>query len=216
MRTSAAVPYCSAVAISPHAPIPIAPDPDESDESLIARVRRGDARALEQVFRRYGRAMLDVAERYLAVADESEEIVQDLFLWIWEHRASWTVAGELRPYLLLATRYRAFNRLRHRRVEHRFAERLQGEAPSAQPTAPSQPPDPLDTVAENELSRVVAAAIEALPPRCREVFLFIRRDELTHREVAAMLGISTKTVEIHMTRALAGIRAAVARWRGGG
>ena len=216
LRATRPVPYCVAVSSSSHTAIAQSHVPDESDESLIAQVRAGEARALEQIFRRYSQMLLGAAYRYLAAPDEAEEVVQDLFLWIWEHRSSWTVSGSLRPYLLLATRNRAFNRLRHRRVEHRLTERLQGSSDGGEAVARSRPVDALDVIAGDELSQVVSAAIEALPPRCREVFLGSRRDHLSHHEVAAMLGISTKTVEIHMTRALGGIRAAVARWRGGG
>jgi RNA polymerase sigma-70 factor (ECF subfamily) len=190
-------------------------DHDDSDDRLVDRVGQGDPQALELIFRRHGRLLLDVVHGYLAAPDEAEEVVQDLFLWIWEHRTSWSVPTELRPYLLTAARNRALNRLRHRQVERRVVERLLG-APEAAVRARAPGPDPLESLTGNELSRVIAAAVADLPPRCRDVFLMLRRDELSHREVAATLGISPKTVEIHMTRALTAIRAAVARWRGGG
>jgi RNA polymerase sigma-70 factor (ECF subfamily) len=187
--------------VPPPPPIPAG----EPDQLLVDRVRQGDAGALELIFRRYGRLLLDVVHGYLAASDESEELIQDLFLWIWEHRASWTVPGELRPYLLTAARNRALNRIRHRRVEERLAGRVQSEST----------PDPLSALTGDELAAVVARAIAELPPRCREVFRLIRQEELSHREVVALLGVSSKTIEIHMTRALSAIRAAVARWRGG-
>jgi len=186
---------------------------EEADGLLVDRVRRGDASALELVFRRYGRLLLDVVHGYLAAPDEAEEVVQDLFLWIWEHRQSWTTPAELRPYLLTAVRNRALNRIRHRQVERKLADRLQ--QPHLQPPqGRARAGDALEMVTGDELSGVIAAAVAGLPPRCREVFLLLRHDELSYREVAEALGISPKTVEIHMTRALNAIRVAVGDWRG--
>jgi RNA polymerase sigma-70 factor, ECF subfamily len=187
---------------------------EEADGLLVGRVRAGDAGALELIFRRYGRLLLDVVHGYLAAPDEAEEVVQDLFLWIWEHRQSWTTPVELRPYLLTAVRNRALNRIRHRQVERKLADRLQ-QPHLAAPARGARGGDALDLVTGDELAAVIAAAVTGLPPRCREVFLLLRHDELSYREVAETLGISPKTVEIHMTRALNSIRVAVAKWRGG-
>jgi RNA polymerase sigma-70 factor (ECF subfamily) len=186
---------------------------EEADGLLVERVRGGDPTALEAIFRRYGRLLLDVVHGYLAAPDEAEEVVQDLFLWIWEHRHSWTTPAELRPYLLTAVRNRALNRIRHRQVERKLADRLQ--QPHLQSShRGARAGDALEMVTGDELSAVIAAAVAGLPPRCRDVFILLRHDELSYREVGEALGISPKTVEIHMTRALNAIRVAVTNWRG--
>jgi RNA polymerase sigma-70 factor (ECF subfamily) len=64
----------------------------------------------------------------------------------------------------------------------------------------------------SDLATAIQAAVEGLPPRCREVFVLLRTQALTYAEVAVILGISPKTVEVHMTRALAVLRARLGPW----
>ncbi len=71
--------------------------PDSSHESRdrawIARVRASDAAAFEAMFRAYGETLCSFVNGYVRSRDEAQELVQDLFLWIWEHRYEWEGCG---------------------------------------------------------------------------------------------------------------------------
>jgi RNA polymerase sigma-70 factor, ECF subfamily len=137
----------------------------------------------------------------------AEEVVQDLFLRIWAQRELWEVPGPLRTYLFRAARNRAVSYLRHERVELAFRDRTIAEVKLA--AVPST-----DDVAVARVMRdEIEAAIDALPGRCREVFRLARYHHLTYAEVAAVLDLSVKTVEVHMGRALVALRKRLAGWR---
>ena len=78
---------------------------------------------------------------------------------------------------------------------------------------PAPPNDPAALTTARELNTVLADAIARLPPRCREVFLLVREQRLSYAEVAELLKITPKTVEIHMNHALGALRRRLAEWR---
>jgi RNA polymerase sigma-70 factor (ECF subfamily) len=194
---------------------PLRPKPGvgspREDAALVARVQTGDLDAFEGLVRAWAKPLIAFAGALLRSRDDGEEVVQDLFVWIWEHRFEWEVQGVLGAYLYRSVRNRAVSRLRHHQVEDRFQERL-ARAVSQTVTSTSAPAE--QDVAADELSAAIDAAIAALSDRCREVFLLNRQQGLSYSQVADTLQISPKTVEIHMTRALAALRQALAPWRG--
>ncbi len=185
-----------------------------TEQALVRAIQQGDVEAFRTLHERYAVELLRFAHSYLRSRDDAEEIVQDLFLWIWEHRHEWNAPGGVRPYLFKATRNRAHGWLRKRRTQELFSMRVSQGHDSAAST-PASPPDPLMATTAGELDAVLSETVAALPPRCREVFLLVRECGLPHGEVAALLDISPKTVEVHMNRALGALRRRVAEWRGG-
>ena len=174
-----------------------------SDSELVRRIREGDERALEIVFRSHFQGMAAFVERYVRSPDMAEELVQDIFLKIWTKRERLTEIESLKTYLYRAARNQALNHLRRLKLERRWQEEqaLAGE-PSTTFAAD-------EDASGQELAAVVQAAIERLPPRCREVFLLSRDGGLTYAEIATTLEISVKTVETQMGRALKALRGAV-------
>jgi RNA polymerase sigma-70 factor (ECF subfamily) len=173
-------------------------------------MRLGDMAAFEALFRAYGNALSGLVYRYLGSADEASELVQDLFAWIWEHRHEWQVRTGVRAYLLQAARNRAKNRLRQRAKEEQFRER---SAAQVGPDVTRRSPWEADhTLYESELAEACDRAIAELSERCRQVFLLNRQQQLSYTQIATVLGISPKTVEIHMGRALASLRESLAEW----
>jgi RNA polymerase sigma-70 factor (ECF subfamily) len=149
----------------------------------------------------------------LSSREDAEEIVQDLFLWIWEHRDHWEVAGQLRTYFYRSARNRAISKIRHRRVENFFqlrSETRSKDVPIVPTAVLPEAPDRLDMA---ELSACVNRAVYELPERARQVFLLIRQHHMSYAQAAEVMRISPKTVENHMARAFAGLRAALEDWK---
>jgi RNA polymerase sigma-70 factor (ECF subfamily) len=184
------------------------------DELLaVARVRAGDALALEVIFTAYRRELCGSAERITLSTEIAEEVVQDVFLAIWTGRSHWNITTSLGAYL---------HRAVHNVATRAATSRTRGGASSGELTAASrseperfhdQAPNPEVLAERVALAEAVSAAVDDMPVRAREVFLLSRGKELTNREIAVRLGLSTKTVESHMNRAFSVLRDRLGGWR---
>jgi RNA polymerase sigma-70 factor (ECF subfamily) len=175
------------------------------DRALLERIRAGDNDAFDAVFRANYASLVGTAERMLQRRDVAEEIVQDVLLELWRRRETLVVEDSLRGYLFRATRNRALNHLRHGAIERRAEPELSAEHEERGATAHA-------ALVEEEIGVAVKRAVAELPPRCREVFELSRVEGLKYAEIAAALGISVKTVEAQMGKALRILRERLAQW----
>jgi RNA polymerase sigma-70 factor, ECF subfamily len=173
------------------------------------RMRTGDETAFEILFRTYAGPLCDFAYSYVGSQPMAQEIVQDLFSRIWERRDTLEIPRSVYAYLFGSTRNRAINHLRDRRVQDAFATRAL-RAVRTSITSPSAPQE--QELEAQALGEALARAVKELPERCREVFTLTRDQHLTYAQVAEVLHISPKTVEIHMGRALALLRRKLEPW----
>ena len=181
---------------------------DESDRELVARVRAGDEHAFEALYLAYSDGLGAYVTGLIGSHEKAQDVVHDLFLHLWEHRHSIEIPHAFASYLFRAARNRALDHVRHERVTAEYRARVARSDASFENQV--QPPPSAQAVVEaQDLERAVAAAIASLPPRCREVFLLNRRHRMTYAQVAQTLGISQKTVEVQMTRALRDLRLAL-------
>jgi len=169
-----------------------------TDRALLDRLRQGDRDAFDAVFRAHYATLVGVAERIVGERAVAEELAQDVMLELWKRHATLTVDESLRAYLVRAARNRALNHLRHERMKVRTAPRAAGDTVTL--------PDAPGNLVEEELDAAVREAVRALPERCREVFELSRGQGLRYAEIAAVLGISVKTVEAQMGKALRVLR----------
>jgi RNA polymerase sigma-19 factor, ECF subfamily len=181
------------------------------DREWVERIRTGDAQAFEAMYRAYKNHLGAFLERFLRSREPAEEVVQELFLHIWDHRHTWEVSSPLNIYLFRAARNRAISYLRHERVETKFRERVAREDFADFVPRPTDSAD--EGVRTDELRDAIERAVSVLPDRCQEVFRLNRYHHLSYSEVAELLHISVKTVELHMGRALTALRVHLASWR---
>ena len=174
------------------------------DRELLHKVRSGDESAFDAVFRQWYAALVRVAAAMVRDNDQAEEVAQDVMHELWRRRLLLDEDVSLRAYLLRSVRNRALNQLRHRRVR-RDAEH-DVEALYNEPIASDQP------IVARELAEAVQRAFDELPPRCREVFELSRVHGLKYAEIADALGISQKTVEAQVGKALRVMRGRLADW----
>jgi RNA polymerase sigma-70 factor (ECF subfamily) len=167
---------------------------DAGDEALLEQIRASDVGAFEQLFRRYAEPLYDCAYGYVGSRDVAQEVVQQLFVTLWERRRVWQVSGTVVTYLYRAVRNGSLNALREGRRRVPLIDRVH-EAPGIE-----------QEVEAADLARAVARIVARLPERCREVFRLNRYHHLTYAEVAQVLNLSVKTVELHMARALRELR----------
>lgn len=207
-----ATPPSSEVALGddvPGFPIPDDPAPSRGDAELVRRLRAGDERALEEVFRAHYAGMCAFVRRFVFAPDIAEELVQDVFFKLWTRRETLSEIDALRTYLFRAARNTALNHLRRKKLENAWEEQ---EAARGEPITTGATDDGAST---SEVAVAVNEAIGRLPTRCREIFLMSREGGMTYGEIAHALGISIKTVETQMGRALKSLRLSLARYRTG-
>lgn len=180
------------------------------EREWVERIRAGDETAFDALFTAYYPALCDFAHSFLHRPDAVEELVQNLFLRIWEHRAEWRPDG-VRAYLFAACRNGALDYQRHERIVARFEDRSAREnLGSGLGHAPARPDEEAQA---SELEAALRAAIEALPERRRLVVVLRWEHQLSHAEIAQVLGVTVKTVETQFGRAIATLRSQLARFR---
>jgi RNA polymerase sigma-70 factor, ECF subfamily len=178
------------------------------DDVLLARLRAGSEEAFDEIFRAYYASLVGPAAALLGDRDAAEEVVQDVMLELWRRRSVISIDTTVRAYLYRAVRNRALNLIRHDSIVRRAEPLLAQTQQSASAT---------DAAAvEGEIRRALTRAVAELPPRCREVFELNRAHGLRYAEIASALGISIKTVEAQMGKALRRMRTHLAPWLTGG
>lgn len=175
-----------------------------SERDLRKRIRAGDERAFDAIFRSNYPHLVRMAESVVRERALAEEIAQDVMLELWRRRESLDVEQTFRAYLIRATRNRALNHIRHQRIVARESALAALESPSAASAE--------EELLGVELERAVRDAIDGLSDDCREVFQLSRENGLKYAEIATTLEISIKTVEKRMGRALAELRDRLAPW----
>jgi RNA polymerase sigma-70 factor (ECF subfamily) len=178
--------------------------PTVDERELLERIRQGDEDAFDALFRANYAPLVGMAEGMLRSRAVAEEVVQDVMLELWRRRETLPIEESLRAYLFRATRNRALNHLRHARVERRGEPDAMGATVDA-PRAPT-------ALVEEEIETALRDAVADLPERCREVFELSRVHGLRYAEIAGALGISVKTVEAQMGKALRILRERLAPW----
>ncbi|HEY6156363.1 MAG TPA: RNA polymerase sigma-70 factor [Gemmatimonadales bacterium] len=169
----------------------------------VARATPQSSHSWESAFQAYYVELCEYVLRFVGSAEAAQDLVQDLFLRLWDSRGPRDASRLTRPYLYVAARNRALKYLRHRRVVTAWIARAAGEE-----IPPCDTPE--DLCLRSELDAAVQQAIAELPKRCRAIFVLRRREQLSYREIATRLGISLGTVKSQMWRATLRLRAKLA------
>lgn len=171
-----------------------------SDEELIYLLNESNILAFNEIYGRYWMKLLAQATYGLQNEAEAEECVQDVFVKIWNNRASLSLKFKLSTYLFRAIKNQVINVL-----EKRYALRNQ-LVPLSQEADVSSAISADAGLLEKELLAALEAAVAALPEKCGIVYRKSRFEGKTNQEIAQEMGISEKTVEGHITKAIKEIR----------
>jgi len=171
---------------------------DKRERAWISQIQEGDKQAFRAVFEQYYLDLCGFAADYLNSVDRARDVVQDVFLKVWDRRGELEVHTSLKSYLFQAVRNRALNEVRRSRTASEYREDLNRDGVTHRSAE--------DTYHMRELSKEVQKAIAELPDRRRMAFLMHRRHDFTYKEIGQIMEISPKTVENHIGRALKFLR----------
>jgi RNA polymerase sigma-70 factor (ECF subfamily) len=166
-----------------------------NERTLIERFKVGDETAFELLFRFYYAGLVLYANQIILNRPDSEEIVQDFFVQLWEDRLKINSADSLKPYLFTCIKNRAFNYLKSEGIKEKVHQYIRAQVEEDILYDP-------DIYISEELQGEIKRAIDKLPDRCREIFIKSRFKGDSNDEIANELDISKRTVETQVSKAL--------------
>ncbi len=179
------------------------PVTDSSEQLWLAQLRAGDESALRRIFDRHYALLMGDIYRIVPDEDTCQDLAQEVFVELWKKRAELDIHTSLRAYLRRAAVNRALNYLK---TSRRFSF---DEPENIANTADTSEHDIRHKNEQDSLEKALHEAIDTLPEKCRLVFSLSRFEHLSHREIAEQLGISVKTIENQITKAMKLLRQAL-------
>lgn len=172
-----------------------------SDNDLFNRVQQGERGALNELFRRHYSRLCNFSNSFLNDRAEAQDTVTDVFLKIWLQASNIEIHLDIVPYLFICVRNESFARLKR---QGKWSSALTDLDDAEMIAAPDQ--DPQRNLEMVELQQQMTSLIDSLPEGCRRIFRMSRHDQLSYKEIATVLGITEKTVENQISKALALLR----------
>jgi RNA polymerase sigma-70 factor (ECF subfamily) len=170
------------------------------DARLMARLRNGDADALDRLMDRHWGHIVAYLERTADVPDVAQDIAQDVFLRLWQQRVDWQPIGSLRSFLFSVARHLLLNQDKRRWREVRHLPSYRAELERRNQETPGE------SLERAELRAAVDRAVASLPRGRREVFVLARIHGLSYKEIADVMEISPQTVANQLSAAVAELR----------
>lgn len=173
------------------------------ESEIIKRIRRGDKGQFESLFRSSYTSLVHYAKKLIKDSDTAEEIVQDLFVRLWQDKEKIRIQSSLNGYLFRSVHNRCLHHIEHNKVKEKHVREmsLKKDAESASPS---------DLVQYNELLLKIIRVLDRLPEKCGRIFYMNRFEGMKYTEIAEKLSVSVKTVEANMGKALREFRKALA------
>lgn len=169
------------------------------DKWIIEGIQRGEERAFKSLFVKYYAQLVVFARKVVTDDDLARELVQDVFVTFYEKRKDLNIHTSLKAHLYQSVRNRCLNQIKHnqiRRDHHAniYAERKWDEAFVE------------DKLQETELEQRIFDVVKTLPQQCRRIFEMSRFDGIPNQEIADKLGLSKRTIETQISKALKVLR----------
>jgi len=170
----------------------------DNSPHMMEGIRTGNESVFKQLFQDYYRPLTVFALKYLADLESAKEIVQDLFVHLYENRRTLAITISLESYLYQSVRNRCLNHIKKQQGHQKHLKHFHNEQPSHE--------DMEAEINKNELEHRIFRIISDLPPQCRNIFTLSRVRGLKNNEIAEQLGISKRTVETQISNALKALR----------
>jgi len=170
----------------------------EFEQITIKALREGSVEAFDLCFRRFYAPLISFARSKTSDKDIAEEIVQNVFAELWERRETIPLKTEIKQYLFSVVKNDCYDFARHQKVEQKYLDYLI--------THQEESFEFFDTLVDEDFSKLINEVYNSLPEQCRNIFYMSRLEELSYKDISEKLGISVKTVENQVGKALKLVR----------
>jgi RNA polymerase sigma-70 factor, ECF subfamily len=168
---------------------------------ITLRIKAGDEKSFEMIFRAWYGSLVHFCMEYVVDFETSRNIVQNVFLKLWERKETLDEDSNLKAYLYVMAKNEAVSFLRHLKTEAGFQKNAKKFSPDLELNMGAINDLDFNKIDVDQIGFLIESVIASLPDRCQEVFRMSRYEELKNREIAERLGITEKAVEANMTRA---------------
>jgi RNA polymerase sigma-70 factor (family 1) len=168
-----------------------------SEAELTTLLIAGDHAAFTEIYDRYWKKMFALAYQKLEDPEESQEIVQQIFIRLWDRHQELDIRSSLSGYIAVSVKYRIINALDKKHVRKMHLDSLSFDKAIDSTT---------ELLEFEELRHRIESIVNGLPEKCRLVFKMSREDGLSQKEIAEKLDIAEKTVESHLGKAIKTLR----------
>lgn len=179
---------------------------DNQVNLLVQRIINKDRSAFEIVFNQYFKPLCNYAFRFLDEFEEAEEIVQDVFVKFWEKCDTIAEDSSLKSYLYRSVHNTCLNYLKHLKVRDSYRQHVMEQMDRYSEMK-------FDGDVEVNVQAEIYKAIDELPPQCQKIFKLSRFEGLKYQEIADHMGLSIKTIEVQMGKALRVLRERLKHFR---
>lgn len=167
----------------------------KSDKELVLRIQKDDMIAFYNIYERYSKRLFGFVLKYIKLEVDAEEIVQEVFVKIWESRNKIDAYSSFETFLFTIAYNSTMSLLRKRVREKKYVDHIKAIQIRNAPTL-------IEEIHFNELNEKLQSLLNDLTPRQKEIFHLSREEGLTHDEIARKLNISVNTVKKHMNNTL--------------
>ena len=190
------------------------PEADALDRADMRRLAAGHDAALNDLMERHATALFHFLGRMLGNEDDANDLAQETFVRVFEHRARFRPEAKFSAWLFTIAANLARNQLRQRRRRPHVSLDAESEttAQTLGDTLASDQPAPGDGLLAGERADAVRAALGKLPEEMRETILLVEFEDKSVAETAAILAVPPKTVESRLHRARKSLRERLAKW----
>ncbi len=165
---------------------------------MIGGLKAGNESAYANLFDEYYRPLSVFATKYVQDLETAKEIVQELFVNIYENRQSFQISTSIKSYLYQSVRNRCINHIKHKEVERKHRQLVISD---------KEPSEDLESMIYSiELEDKIFRVISKLQPQCQNIFKLSRVRGLKNKEISHKLQISIRTVETQISKALKELR----------
>ena len=171
------------------------------NKQIVSALNEGHECVFDAVYRHYFKKLCAFCSQYIPDLEETEEIVQETMVWLWENRLTLKAELTLKSLLFTIVKNKALNLISHYEIKQKVHEEIHQKYEST-----FENPDFYD---QDELLRIYRQSLEQMPKDIREAFLMNRNQQLTHKEIALILNVSPQTVNYRIGQALKILRHAL-------
>ena len=168
------------------------------DSDLFLLVKHNDVKAFEELYNRYWPNLVNTAFKKLNSKEKAEDIVQNIFIDIYQRRFTIDLTISLGAYLNQALKFKVLNEYRSENIINKYQQHVFFN--------PSCKNDLASELEAKELEAKINSILNALPEKCKQVFQLSRKENLSNRDISLCLNITVSTVEKHISKALKTLR----------